>query len=169
MSRYYPSTTVGVCCDRPGPRSRMQPLERWTAASGSRGPSCFSSFRPRDGARATRLGSSDLWGRVPCTTLGGSSAFIVQGEECGDSFHIVCGQLLQHFFITYSLSEGRDDGSIRNTRYSTSHLGEAGDELLESLPRLLLHCMEVGLHTVLLVSTGEVRNEPCIELFPRVD
>jgi hypothetical protein len=69
----------------------------------------------------------------------------------------MCGQLLQHFFITYSLSEGRDDGSIRNTRYSTSHLGEAGDELPESLPGLLPHHMEVGLHTVLLVSTGEVR------------
>jgi hypothetical protein len=101
-----------------------------------------------------------LWGRVPCTALGGSGALIGQSEECGDSFHVMCGQLLQHFLITYSLSEGRDDGSIRNTRYGTSHLGEAGDELLESLPRLLPHRMEVGLHTVLLVSTGEVRNEP---------
>jgi hypothetical protein len=73
------------------------------------------------------------------------------------------------FFITYSLSEGRDDGSIRNTRYNISHLGEAGDELLESLPGLLPHRMEVGLHTVLLVSTGEVRNEPRAELFLGVD
>jgi hypothetical protein len=81
----------------------------------------------------------------------------------------MCGQLLQHFFITYSLSEGRDDGSIRNMRYSTSHLGEAGDELSEGLPGLLPHRMEVGLHTVLLVSTGEVRNEPHAELLPGVD
>jgi hypothetical protein len=65
--------------------------------------------------------------------------------------------------------EGHDDGSIGNARYSTSHLGEVGDELLESLPGLLPHRMEVGLRTVLLVSTGEVRNEPRIELFLGVD
>jgi hypothetical protein len=46
MSRCYPSAAVGVCCGRPGPRSRLQRLERWTAASGSRGPSSFSSHRP---------------------------------------------------------------------------------------------------------------------------
>jgi hypothetical protein len=101
--------------------------------------------------------------------FGDSSAFIGQSEECGDSFHVMRGQLLQHFLITHSLPEGRDDGSIRNARYRTSHLGEAGDELPESLPRLLPHRMEVGLHTVLLVSTGEVRSEPHAELFPGVD
>jgi hypothetical protein len=106
---------------------------------------------------------------VPCTALGSSGAFVGQGEECGDSFHVVCGQLLQHFFITYSLTEGRDDGSIENARYSTSHLGEAGDERPKSLPGLLPHRMEVGLHTMLLVSTGEVRNEPCAELFLGID
>jgi hypothetical protein len=79
------------------------------------------------------------------------------------------GQLLQHFLIMYSPSEGRDDGSIGNARYSTSHLGEAGDERLESLPGLLPHRMEVGLHTMLLVSISEVRNEPHAELFPGVD
>jgi hypothetical protein len=102
-------------------------------------------------------------------TLGGSGAFVGQSEECGDSFDVMRGQLLQHFLITYSLTEGRDDGSIRNARYSTSHLGEAGDERLQSLPRLLPHRMEVGLHTMLLVSTGKVRNEPRAELFPGVD
>jgi hypothetical protein len=81
----------------------------------------------------------------------------------------MCGQLLQHFFNMYSLSEGRDDRSIRNTRYHTSHLGEAGDGLPEGLPGLLPHCMEVGLHAVLLVSTGEVRHEPRTEFFPGVD
>jgi hypothetical protein len=117
----------------------------------------------------TRLGSPNLWGRLPCTALGGSIAFVGQSEECGDSLHVMRGQLLQHFLTTYSLSEGRDDGSIRNARYSTSHLNEVGDERLESLPGLLPHRMEVGLHTVLLVSTCEVRNEPHAELFPGVD
>jgi hypothetical protein len=101
--------------------------------------------------------------------LGGSSAFVGQSEECGDSLHVMRGQLLQHFFITYSLAEGRDDGSIGNTRYSTSHFGEARDERPESLPGLLPHCVEVGLHTVLLVRAGEVRNELRAELFPGVD
>jgi hypothetical protein len=47
MSRYYSSTAVGVCCGRPGPRSWPRPLEQWTVASGSRGPSSFSSFPSR--------------------------------------------------------------------------------------------------------------------------
>jgi hypothetical protein len=94
MSHYYPFAAVGVCCGRPGPRSRLRPLERWTATPGSRAPSSFSSFRLGDGARATRLGSFSLWGRVPCMALGGSDAFIGQGEECEDSFHVICGQLL---------------------------------------------------------------------------
>jgi hypothetical protein len=79
------------------------------------------------------------------------------------------GQLLQHFIITYSLAEGRDDGSIGNARYSTSHLSEAGDERPESLPELLPYRVEVSFHTVLLVSIGEVRNEPHAELFLGVD
>jgi hypothetical protein len=122
-----------------------------------------------DGPQATRLGSPSLRGRVPCTALGGSGALVGQSEERGDSFHVMCGQLLQHFFITYSLSEGHDDRSIRNTRYRTSYLGEAGEELLEGFPGLLPHCMEVGFHTVLLVSTGEVRYEPRTEFFPGID
>jgi hypothetical protein len=124
---------------------------------------------PGDGTRATRLGSPSLWGRVPCTALGGSGAFVGQSEECGDSLHVMRGQLLQHFLITYSLEEGRDDGSIGNARYSTSHLGKAGDECPESLPELLPYRVEVGLHTVLLVSAGEVHNKPRAELFPGVD
>jgi hypothetical protein len=110
-----------------------------------------------------------LWGRVPCTALGGSGAFVGQSEECGDSLHVMRGQLLQHFLITYPLAEGRDDGSIGNARYSTSHLGEAGDERPESLSGLLPYCVEVGLHTMLPVSAGEVRNEPHTDLFPGVD
>jgi hypothetical protein len=119
--------------------------------------------------RATRLGSSSLWSQVSCTALGGSGTFVGQSEERGDSFHVMCGQLFQHFFIMYSLSEGRDDRSIRNMRYRTSYLGEAGDELLEGFPGLLPHYMEVGLHTVLLVSTGEVHHETRTEFFPGVD
>jgi hypothetical protein len=122
-----------------------------------------------DGTRATHLGDPGLWGRVPCPAFGGSSALVSQSEECGDSLHVMRGQLLQHLFIAYSLTEGRDDGSIGNARYSTSHLGEAGDKCPESLPRFLPHCMEVGLHAVLLVSTGEVRCEPRAELFPGID
>jgi hypothetical protein len=34
---------------------------------------------------------------------------------------------------------------------------------------LLSHCVEVGLHAMLLVSAGEVRYEPRVELFPGVD
>jgi hypothetical protein len=56
--------------------------------------------------------------------------------------------------------EGRDDGSIGNARYGTSHLGEAGDKRPESLLGFLPHCVEVGFHVVLLVSAGEVRCEP---------
>jgi hypothetical protein len=79
------------------------------------------------------------------------------------------GQLLQHFFITHSLTEGRDDGSIGNARYSTSHLGEARDKYPESLPGFLPHYVEVGLHAVLFVSAGAVCCEPRAELFPGID
>jgi hypothetical protein len=46
MNRCYPSAVAGVCCGRPGLRSLLRPPERWTAASGSRDPSSFSSFYP---------------------------------------------------------------------------------------------------------------------------
>jgi hypothetical protein len=124
---------------------------------------------PGDGTRASRLGNPGLRGQVPCTALGGSGALVGESEESGDSLHVMRGKLLQHFLITYSLAEGRDDGSIGNARYSNSHLGEVGDKRPESLLGLLPHCVEVGLHTVLLVSAGEVRNEPRTELFPGVD
>jgi hypothetical protein len=169
MNRCYPSAAAGVCCDRPSLRSLLRPPERWTAASGSRGPSYFSSFRPGGRPPSHPTGQLQFVGlsathgprRLWCTCRPERRAW--------GSFHIMCGQLLQHFFITYSLSEGRDDRSIRNTRYRTSHFGEAGDELPEGLPWLLPHCKEVGLHTVLLVSTGKVRHEPRTEFFPGVD
>jgi hypothetical protein len=85
-----------------------------------------------DGTRATRLGDCGLWCRVPCTALGGSGTLVGQSKERGDSFHVMRGQLLQHLFITHPLAESGDDGSIRDTGYSPSYLGEAGDEGLES-------------------------------------
>jgi hypothetical protein len=106
---------------------------------------------------------------VPRTALSSPGALVGQSKESGDRFHVMRGQLLQHLFITYPLAEGRDDRSIGDARYSTLHLGEAGDKCPESFSGLLLHCMEVGLHAVLLVSTSEVRNEPCVEIFPGVD
>jgi hypothetical protein len=69
----------------------------------------------------------------------------------------------------YPLAEGRDDRSIGDARYSISHLGEAGDECLESFSGLLPYCVEVGLHAVLLVSARKVRCESCAELLPGVD
>jgi hypothetical protein len=122
-----------------------------------------------DGTRATRLGNSGLWCRVPCTALGSSSTFVSQSEECGDGFHIMCRQLLQHLLIMHPLSESNDDRGIGDTRYSTAYLGEAGDESPESLPGFLSYGMEMSLHAMLLISTCKVRCEPCTELFPGVD
>jgi hypothetical protein len=121
-----------------------------------------------DGTRATRLGNSGLWCRVPCTALGGPGALSGQSKERCDSFHVMRGQLLQHLFITYPLAESNDDGSIGDTGYSLSYLSEAGDECLESFPGFLPHCMEVSPHAMLLISAGEVRCEPRAELFPEV-
>ena len=45
-------------------------------------------------------------------------------------------------------------------------LGETRDECLERLSRFLPHGMDVSLHTMLLVRTGEVRSEPRTELLP---
>jgi hypothetical protein len=122
----------------------------------------------RDGTRATRLGNPGLWCRVPCTALGSPGALVGQSKKRGDSFHIMRGQLLQHFFITHPLAEGSDDGSIGDTGYSPSYPGEAGDKGPESFPGLLPHCMEVSLHAMSLISTGEVRYKPLAELFPGV-
>jgi hypothetical protein len=43
-----------------------------------------------DGTRATRLGDSGLWRRVPCVALGSPSTFVSQSEERGNSFHVMC-------------------------------------------------------------------------------
>jgi hypothetical protein len=106
---------------------------------------------------------------VPRTALSSPGTLVGQSKESGDRFHVMRGQLLQHLFIMYPLAEGHDDRSIGDARYSTSHLGEAGDKCPESFSELLPYCVQVGLHVVLLVSTSKVRNEPCAELFLGVD
>jgi hypothetical protein len=159
--------TGGAYCARPALYPRLRQSGQQTVASYSHGSS--SSFchpgrrhpshptgRPQFVGPSAMHGPRRLWR-------------ICRPERRVWGFHVVRGQLLQHLLITYSLTEGRDDGSIGNARYSTSHLGEAGDERPESLPGLLPHRMEVGLHSMLLVSTGEVHYKPRAELFPRVD
>jgi hypothetical protein len=69
----------------------------------------------------------------------------------------------------HPLSESSDNGGIRDARYSSPYLGEAGDESPKSLPRFLPHCMKMSLHAMLLISTGEVRYESCTKLFAGVD
>src|SRR6185312_11528619 len=54
-------------------------------------------------------------------------------------------------------------------RNGTPYLGEARDESPKHFPGFLPHGMKVCLHTMLLVSAGEVRCEPCTELFPGLD
>jgi hypothetical protein len=159
---------VGACYGRTGPQSQLRRLEQLTAASRGRGPS-FSFYRPGERHPSHLSRDPNLWGRVPCPAFGGPVALVGQSEECGDSLHVMRGQLLQHLFIAHSLMEGRDDGSIGNARYSTLHLGDAGNKRPESLPGFLPYCVEVGLHVVLLVSTGEVRCEPRAELFLGID
>jgi hypothetical protein len=54
-------------------------------------------------------------------------------------------------------------------RCSPTYLGKVGDESPESFSRFLPYGMEMRLHTMLLISTGKVRCEPCTELFLGVD
>jgi hypothetical protein len=69
----------------------------------------------------------------------------------------------------HPLAESGDDGSVEDMGYSPSYLDEAGDEGPESFFGLLPHCMEVSLHAMPLISTGEVRCESRAELFPGAD
>ena len=46
------------------------------------------------------------------------------------------------------------------------YLGEAQNKCPEHLSGFLPHSVEVSLHTMLLVRTGEVRSEPRTELLP---
>jgi hypothetical protein len=101
--------------------------------------------------------------------LGSPDALVGQSKERGDSFYIVCRLLFEHLLVTYAHIESSDDRHIRYMRYGSPYLSEAGDEGLERLFGFLPHSMEVGLHVVLLVSVGEVRGEPRVELFLGMD
>jgi hypothetical protein len=101
--------------------------------------------------------------------LSSSSTFVGQSEKRRYGFHVMRHQFLHHLLIMHPLSESSDNGGIGDARYSPPYLGEMGDESLESLSGFLPHYMEMSLHAMLLVSTGEVRYEPCTELFPGVD
>jgi hypothetical protein len=97
------------------------------------------------------------------------SALVGQSEERGDHFYIVRHQFIQHLLITHPMSKSTDNGSVQDTRYGSLYLGEVGDEDPEGFLGFLPHCMEVGLHAMLLISVGEVGNELPTELFPGVD
>ena len=101
---------------------------------------------------------------MPCAALSGPGTFVSQGEKRGNAFHLVRRQLLEHLLVTYPLSESSDNRCIGDTRNGTPYLGEARDEGPKRLSGFLPHSVEVGLHTMLLVHTGEVRREPRIEL-----
>jgi hypothetical protein len=104
---------------------------------------------------------------VPCTALCSPVAFVRQGEQGGDGFHLVCRQLLQHPLVMDPLTESRDDRCIGDTRNGSTYLGEVGDEGPEGFSGLLPHGVEMGLHAMLLVRAGEVRREPCAQSSPQ--
>jgi hypothetical protein len=101
--------------------------------------------------------------------LDSSGTLVGQSKECGDGFHVMRRQLLQHLFITHPLSESSDDRGIGDARYGLAYLGKARDESPEGLPGFLPYSMEMSLHTMLLISTSEVRCESRTELFLGVD
>lgn len=69
----------------------------------------------------------------------------------------------------YPLMDNSNDRRIEDTRYGSPYLGEAGDECLEHLSGFLPYYMGVGLHTMLLISIGEVHDKPRAELFLGID
>jgi hypothetical protein len=100
---------------------------------------------------------------VPCAPFGSSGALVRKREQLGDALDVARPKLLQHLPIAYPLTKSSNDRCIENTRDGPSYLDEPGGEGSEHLPGSLLHGMEVGLHAMLLVGTGEVRYEPRIE------
>src|SRR6185312_9124443 len=96
----------------------------------------------------------------------GPGTLVSQGEKRGDAFHLVHRQFLEHLLITYPLTESNNDRCIKDTRNSTAYLGEARDECPERLSEFLPHCMEVSLHTMLLISTSKVRHKSGAEPLP---
>jgi hypothetical protein len=169
MCRRYPSMAVDVCCGRPGPQSQLPRPERRSAAF--RCHDSFSSFS----CRPERRHLSCPFGQPRSVVLSATHGPQQPWRTCQPERR-EWGPFPRHAWPTSPtsfhnapLAEGRDDRSIGDARYSTSHLGEAGDKCPESFSWLLPHCVKVGLHAVLLVSAGEVRCQPCAELFPGVD
>ena len=103
---------------------------------------------------------------MPRAALSGPGALVCQGEKRGNAFHLMRRQLLEHLLVTYPLSERSDNRCIGDMRNGTPYLGEERDECPECLSGFLPHGVEVSLHTMLLVRTGEVRSEPRTELLP---
>jgi hypothetical protein len=103
---------------------------------------------------------------VPCTALYSPSAFVRQGKQGGDDFHLVCDQLLHHLLVTDPLTESRDDRCIGGTWNGSTYLGDAGDEGPEGFSGMLPHGVEMGLHAMLLVRAGKVRLDLRAELSP---
>src|SRR6185295_13540089 len=109
-----------------------------------------------------------LGGSPGATSLGvslsGPGTLVSQGEKRDNAFHLVRRQFLEHLLIAYPLTESSNDRCIRDTRNGTPYLGEARDECPECLSGFLPHGVEVSLHTMLMVRTGEVHSEPRTEL-----
>jgi hypothetical protein len=95
------------------------------------------------GTQVARLSNPGLLCQVSCSVLGGLGTLVGQSEERADTFYIMW--LFQHLLITYPLLETSGNGSIENTRYGSSYLGEVGDEGPEGFLGFLPHCMELGL------------------------
>jgi len=106
---------------------------------------------------------------VPCAALSSPGTLVCQGKKCGNAFHLVRRELLEHLLVAYSLAESSDNRRVGDSGDCTSYFCEARDKGPERLSGFLPHCMEVGLHAMLLVSTGEVRRERRTELFPGPD
>jgi hypothetical protein len=91
-------------------------------------------------------------------------AYFCQAEELGDNLNVVRGELFQHFPIPYTLAKCNHNRSIGDTRDGVVNLRELLDEGTQSLARVLLYGMEVGLIVRLRVSTLKVGRELVAQL-----
>jgi hypothetical protein len=94
------------------------------------------------------------------------SILISQAEELGDIPDVMCGELFQHLLIPHTLAKCNHNRSIRDMRDGIMNLREPLDEATQSLPRVLLYGMEVGLIARSRVSTLEVGRELAAQLSP---
>jgi hypothetical protein len=75
-------------------------------------------------------------------------------------------QLLLHLNISHPLSKGQDDQRRGYERDGVANLREPLDEGPHGLVRLLLHSVEICLHTGALVGTLEIGQELAAKLLP---